>query len=63
MKRPFDNSASILPFPFGELAGGEGGVDGDEALVGAAFEAQSELLVFELERAVDNYVDVVEQGV
>ena len=49
-------------FPFGELAGGEGGADGDEALVGAAFETQSELLVVELERAVDYYVDVVEQG-
>ncbi len=52
----------FLPFPFGDLAGGEGGVDGDEALGGAAFETQSELLVVELERAVDYYVDVVEQG-
>lgn len=50
------------PFPFGDFAGGEGGADGDEALVGAAFETQSELLVLDLERAVDYYVEVVEQG-
>lgn len=52
----------LRPFPFCDLAGGEGGADGDEALVGAAFETQSELLVVELERAVDYYVDVVEKG-